>query len=106
MDTLNESQGKSLIKNSGNSDVDLNIQIDIETKSIAYAMLCSQYAKGDLSEFEFEKAIEKLNEVIERDKEKQDRQEHLEHERLARKASVNRPNIFQFPMSEQRRNWM
>ena len=73
MDTLNENQIRSLIKNSGNSDVDLNIQIDIETKSIAYAMLCSQFAKGDLSEFELEKAIKKLNEVIERDKKNQSR---------------------------------
>lgn len=96
-ETKNETKIKSLIKDSGNSDVDVNIQIEIETKSIAYAMLCSQYAKGDLNELEFERAIKKLKDVIDRDV-KQDRKEQG--------ISESRPNLFQIPQSNNRRSWI
>ena len=59
-----------MVGHSGNSDVDLEVNIDIDTKAIAYGMLCSLYAKGELSEVELENAIQRLDTFIERDKRK------------------------------------
>jgi len=42
---MNKNQLQALIKESGNSDVDVNLQVEIETKSIAYAILCGMYCK-------------------------------------------------------------
>lgn len=71
MEKPNENQLLSLIRNSGNSDVDVTVNIDIDTKAIAYGMLCSLYAKGELTELELERAIQKLDRLIERDKSNQ-----------------------------------
>lgn len=60
----------TLVGHSGNSDVDLVVNIDIDTKAIAYGVLCSLYAKGEINEKELEKAIQKLDTLIERDKRK------------------------------------
>ncbi|MFS0671583.1 hypothetical protein [Ornithinibacillus sp. 179-J 7C1 HS] len=60
---------KTLIDKSGNSDVDL--VVNIETKAIAYSILCSIYARGDINEVELERAVDKLDALIERDRRKQ-----------------------------------
>ncbi|GIN64408.1 hypothetical protein J27TS8_44010 [Robertmurraya siralis] len=65
-----ENKLNTIVRHSGNSDVDLEVNIDIDTKAIAYGMLCSLYAKGELSEMELNKAIQKLDTLIERDKRK------------------------------------
>ena len=71
MERLSENQLNSLIRDSGNSDVDLTVHVDIDTKAIAYGMLCSLYAKGELTELELERAIQKLDRLIERSKRNQ-----------------------------------
>ena len=67
-----ENQLNTLIGHSGNSDVDLTVNIDIDTKGIAYGMLCSLYAKGELTKLELYKAIHRLDKLIERDKRKKE----------------------------------
>ncbi|MFC3040537.1 hypothetical protein ACFOGI_09795 [Virgibacillus xinjiangensis] len=49
---------EATVSNSGNSDVDIDINID--TTPMAYAMLCSMRATDQLSEHEFRKAVRKL----------------------------------------------
>ncbi|MEH7335132.1 hypothetical protein V7161_21120 [Neobacillus drentensis] len=71
MERLSENQLNSLIRNSGNSDVDLTVHVDIDTKAIAYGMLCSLYAKGELTELELERAVQKLDRLIEKSKRNQ-----------------------------------
>ena len=94
MGRLNENKLQSFIKDSGNSDVDVHVEIDIETKSIAYAILFGMFAKGELGEFELERAIRKLDELIERDRKRKSRKTGHPNE--------NRPKIFQFPYLERR----
>ena len=43
-----ENKLSTVVGHSGNSDVDLVVNIDIDTKAIAYGVLCSLYAKGEL----------------------------------------------------------
>ena len=61
-------QLQASIGHSGNSDVDVFTHIEVDTKPIAYAMLCSLYAQGKLSENEFNLAVRKLEELINRNK--------------------------------------
>lgn len=91
-----ENKLSTVVGHSGNSDVDLEVNIDIDTKAIAYGMLCSLYAKGDLSEVELEKAIQKLDTFIERDKRK----------RKANNDTIieNKPKLFDFPPKNTGRN--
>ena len=72
MHVTTENQLNTLIGHSGNSDVDLTVNIDIDTKGIAYGMLCSLYAKGELTKLELYKAIHRLDKLIERDKRKKE----------------------------------
>jgi hypothetical protein len=92
-----ENKLNTLVGHSGNSDVDLVVNIDIDTKAIAYGMLCSLYAKGELTELELEKAIQKLDRLIERDK----RNKKLNNEPIIE----NKPRLFDFSPQRRRRNW-
>ncbi|MCM3584597.1 hypothetical protein M3182_02420 [Mesobacillus maritimus] len=83
-----ENQAKTLIRDSGNSDVDLTVNIEIETKAIAYGMMCSLFAKGELDEIQLEKAVRKLDALIDRDKNRKKNKST---------SGVSRPKIFQFP---------
>ncbi|WP_342430131.1 hypothetical protein [Neobacillus sp. FSL H8-0543] len=85
----------TLVGHSGNSDVDLVVNIDIDTKAIAYGVLCSLYAKGEINEKELEKAIQKLDTLIERDKRKKKSNNNTNIE--------NKPKLYDFPL---RRNWL
>ncbi|MFB6469035.1 hypothetical protein ACE38V_19980 [Cytobacillus sp. Hz8] len=91
-----ENKLRSTVNHSGNSDVDLNLKIEIDTKAIAYGMLCSLFAKGDLTELELEKAIRKLDNLIERDRNK--------------KRNINyydsRPKSFNFSEQLHRKRWI
>jgi hypothetical protein len=53
---LNQSQ----IGHSGNSDVDVNVNIQVDTMPIAFAILCSLLATKQLTNEEFESAVRKL----------------------------------------------
>ncbi|MGG3467533.1 hypothetical protein ABES02_08590 [Neobacillus pocheonensis] len=96
MDKSNENRLKSLVRNSGNSDVDLTVNVDIDTKAIAYGMLCSLYAKGELTELELERAIQKLDRLIERGKRNQN---------STTTSSENQSKSFDAPEQTRRRSW-
>ncbi|MBD1381022.1 hypothetical protein [Metabacillus arenae] len=53
----------SHMNNSGNSDVDVNVNVLVDVMPIAYAILCSSLAKNEMSIQEFDKAIQKLEEL-------------------------------------------
>lgn len=95
MERSAENKVSSLIGNSGNSEVDLTVNIDIDTKAIAYGIMCSFYAKGDLSEQELEKAIQKLNTLIEQESKKKKGTNYYQD---------SKPKIFDFPQ-QQKRKW-
>ncbi|QKY68274.1 hypothetical protein [Lentibacillus sp. CBA3610] len=56
-----EKSVESIIKDSGNSDVDISILID--TTPMAYAMLCSLLSTQQLTNHEFDKAVRKLEDL-------------------------------------------
>lgn len=56
----------SAIDYSGNSDVDIEIIVD--TMPIAYAMLSTLLATGQMSEFEFKRAVRQLEDLADRGK--------------------------------------
>ncbi|WP_449537560.1 hypothetical protein [Ferdinandcohnia sp. Marseille-Q9671] len=92
-----ENKLNSLIRNSGNSDVDLVVNVDIDTKAIAYGMLCSLYAKGELNDLQLEKAIQKLDGLIERDRKRQ---------RAKDRSGKNNAKLYDFPHVSTRRGWL
>lgn len=51
------------IGHSGNSDVDVQVTIEVDTRPIAYALLCSMLATKQLSQSEFETAVKKMEEL-------------------------------------------
>ncbi|WP_077619432.1 hypothetical protein [Bacillus sinesaloumensis] len=81
---------------SGNSDVDVVVTVDVDTKAIAYGMLCSLYAKGELNDMQLEKAIQKLDGLLERDRKKQT---------AKNKSSENNAKLFDFPHVNTKRGW-
>lgn len=75
---------KSNIGQSGNSDVDVNVNVEIETVSIAYAMLCSLWARNQMTDLEFERAINKFeqlrNKSLKKDRdERADSNKHIDN---------------------------
>ncbi|MGM7635196.1 hypothetical protein [Bacillus sp. Hm123] len=56
------------VGHSGNSDVDIHIDVEVDTKPVAYAMLCSLLATKQLTTEEFEEALERLQKLIDKDK--------------------------------------
>ncbi|MBT2756987.1 hypothetical protein [Mesobacillus foraminis] len=96
--TENSLQAQTMIGHSGNSDVDIKVNIEIETKAIAYGMLCSLYAKGDLTEQQLEKAISKLDKLIEKDRENKKKIEYT--------TSQSQPKLYSAPKQTKRRNWI
>lgn len=58
---IDKHSNESSISHSGNSNVDVIINID--TKPIAYAMLCSLLATKQISMKDFELAVNKLDEL-------------------------------------------
>lgn len=56
------------IGHSGNSDVDVYVNIEIDTKPIAYAMLSSLFASKQITRSEYEEAIRNLKELTKKPK--------------------------------------
>ncbi len=48
------------IGHSGNSDVDVNIDVNVDTTPIGFAILCYLLAKGQMNNEEFQVAVQKL----------------------------------------------
>jgi hypothetical protein len=57
-------ENNASVNRSGNSDVDVNVNVD--TTAIAYAMACFMFATGQLNNNEFNKMINKFDDLIER----------------------------------------
>ncbi|WP_033828921.1 hypothetical protein [Bacillus andreraoultii] len=96
---LQESELQAVVQDSGNSDVDVSIIVEIETKSIAYAILCGMYAKGELTEEGLHAAIRKLNHYLKTENKIGESKEQV---------NGNRAKLFPFPniSKDKRRIWV
>ncbi|GAA0323868.1 hypothetical protein GCM10008967_12990 [Bacillus carboniphilus] len=59
-------QNQSRINQSGNSDVDVNVKVEVDTKPIAYALLVSLLSTNQLSRSQFNEAVNQLDELLDR----------------------------------------
>lgn len=66
--SINENENDLInsIGHSGNSDVDLKVDINVDTTSIGFAILCSLLATGQMNKEEFQVAVKKLEELTNR----------------------------------------
>ncbi|MFJ6412290.1 hypothetical protein ACIQLG_05780 [Terribacillus saccharophilus] len=64
--STSRNDNRSHIAHSGNSDVD--VIVEVNTMPIAYAMLCSLRATKQISEHEFEDAVNKLKKLVDDDR--------------------------------------
>lgn len=55
-----ENKGINSIERSGNSDVDIQIDVHVDTTPIAFAILCSLLATKQMNNLEFEEAVSRL----------------------------------------------
>lgn len=55
-----KSESINRVGHSGNSDVDINIDVHVDTTAIAFALLCSLLATKQMSADEFEEAARRL----------------------------------------------
>ncbi|MEH7354659.1 hypothetical protein V7150_13955 [Neobacillus drentensis] len=55
------------IGQSGNSDVDIQIDVHVDTTAIAFAILCSLLATKQMNNVEFEEAVERLQNLNSRE---------------------------------------
>jgi hypothetical protein len=62
-----------LIGESGNSDVDVNVVVEVDTMPIAFAILIAQWSSKQLSDKDFGRAIRKLEELTEQHTNKRNR---------------------------------
>ncbi|MEH7346735.1 hypothetical protein V7122_23075 [Bacillus sp. JJ1532] len=56
-------ESKNSIGQSGNSDVDLQVDVHVDTTAIGFAILCSLLATKQMSNLEFEQAVKRLEEI-------------------------------------------
>ncbi|MED3837715.1 Uncharacterised protein [Niallia circulans] len=59
----NDNESFNTIKSSGNSDVDLAVEVNIDTTAIGFAILCSLLATGQMTDIEFQKAVKTLEKL-------------------------------------------
>lgn len=52
-----------LVEKSGNSNVDVDVVVEADTMPVAYAILIAQWSSGKLSDTNFERAVQKLEEL-------------------------------------------
>ncbi|PLT31395.1 hypothetical protein [Peribacillus deserti] len=64
---------QSQVSHSGNSDVDVNLNVQVDTTAIAYALLCSMLATKQMTEKEFDIAVKKLEGLTDGKKDKKKR---------------------------------
>ncbi|WP_056683360.1 hypothetical protein [Cytobacillus solani] len=62
-DNDNDNDNINSIGNSGNSDIDMNLEVYIDNSAIGFAILCSLLATGQMNESEFQKSVKKLEEL-------------------------------------------
>ncbi|MCQ6275430.1 hypothetical protein JMM81_10710 [Bacillus sp. V3B] len=56
----NDNESINSIGHSGNSDVDLKVDVNIDTTAIGFAILCSLFATRQMDNEEFQIAVQKL----------------------------------------------
>lgn len=59
----NDNENINSIGNSGNSDVDMNLEVHIDNTAIGFAILCTLLATGQMNEREFQTSVKKLEEL-------------------------------------------
>lgn len=74
---------KSIVQESGNSDVDVTVKVD--TTPIAFAMLCTLLATKQISNEEFESSVRKLEELTKR----------KSHQSIIGKNDVTKAKLYQ-----------
>ncbi|WP_409288573.1 hypothetical protein [Peribacillus sp. SCS-37] len=65
-----QTNSQSQVNHSGNSDVDVNVNVEVDTTAIAYAMLCSMAAMGQMTQDEFDDAVTRLEGLAKRKEKK------------------------------------
>ncbi|WP_081485636.1 hypothetical protein [Bacillus methanolicus] len=65
-DLLAKQLSEATVNQSGNSDVDVNVKVNIDTMPIALALLCQSFANKQLTKEEFEIAVKKLLELTDK----------------------------------------
>ncbi|GMB10093.1 hypothetical protein [Thermolongibacillus altinsuensis] len=73
--SIDKQSNQSQIGHSGNSDVDVNVDIQVDTMPIAFAILCSLLATKQMTNEEFDLAVAKLETLTNRYKKSNDRRE-------------------------------
>lgn len=82
------------IGHSGNSDVDVHVNIDVDTRPIAYAVLCSLYATKQMSQVEFELAVKKMEELTDKSKTKKVIKDDSDLQQQVEKKGASQLRIF------------
>ncbi|MEC1377677.1 hypothetical protein P9D39_26030 [Heyndrickxia oleronia] len=58
-----KNDNKNTIGQSGNSDVDVHVDVHVDTTAIGFAILCSLLATKQMSNSEFEEAVNRLQQI-------------------------------------------
>jgi hypothetical protein len=91
------------IGHSGNSDVDVQVSIEVDTRPIAYALLCSMLATKQLSQSEFETAVNKMEELTG----KKESKKGINKEGSSNKQSSKKGNTKTQPVGRRKkRSWI
>ncbi|WP_142919176.1 hypothetical protein [Peribacillus saganii] len=69
-ETQEIAKNNSAIGHSGNSNVDVHVSVEVDTRPIAYAMLCALLASNQLSNQQFETAVKKWEDLSDSKKDK------------------------------------
>jgi hypothetical protein len=67
---VKSAESMSTINQSGNSDVDVNVSVEVDTMPIALAILCQAYIKKELTNQQLESAVDKLLDLTDRYRDK------------------------------------
>ena len=59
----NVNENINSIGHSGNSDIDMNVEVNVDTTAIGFAILCSLLATGQMTDRQFNDAVSKLEEL-------------------------------------------
>lgn len=91
----NLDSNQASIGHSGNSDVDVHVNIDVDTRPIAYALLCSLLATKQLTQSEFETAVMKMEELTGgNSKTRKSIEDHSSSRKRVRKKGASQLRIF------------
>lgn len=87
--SFNDIRSASSVDHSGNSDVDVNVNIQVDTMPIALSLLCLSFVNKQITRQEFESAVEELVKVTNRYKKSEGK---IEGESRLKLFNENRSN--------------